>query len=229
VGNADGEGRPEIKGVHVAGPILFDIFGILPCTNWFQKPWKDMVFADICKKSGMLASQYCEDTIRMEIPAKGLHTYPCTYHRLVHLDETGKYQVDSSTYPVAKMIHKKWFVLPPIQEYYYKKRNISYRELPPGPDRTDAMMEFIYPAKKDTRLYVPLELDGTPGKTVFEIAHRRPETIVFWHLDGKYLGETKTIHQMGLYPGEGEHELLVVDEEGNILASRFTVMRRMRS
>jgi penicillin-binding protein 1C len=229
VGNADGEGRPEIQGVHVAGPILFDIFGILPYTNWFRKPWKDMVFADICKKSGMLVSQYCEDTIRMAIPANGLYTYPCHYHRIIHLDETGNYQVDSSSYPVAKMIHKKWFVLPPIQEYYYKKRNTSYRELPPGPDRGDSMMEFIYPAKKDTKLYVPLELDGTPGKTIFEVAHRRPDTVIFWHLDGEYLGETKTIHQMGVYPGEGEHELVVVDEEGNILTSRFTVMRRMRS
>lgn len=228
-GNADGEGRPEIRGIHVAGPMLFDIFGILPHTDWFFKPWKDMVFAEVCKKSGMLASQSCEDTIVMAIPANGLHTYPCTYHRIVHLDENEEYQVDSSSYPVAKMVHKKWFVLPPIQEYYYKKRNSSYKVLPPGLGQENRAMEFIYPSKRNTHLYVPLELDGTPGKTIFEIAHRRPDTIVFWHLDGEYLGETKTFHQMGVFPGEGEHELVVVDEEGNVLVSRFTVMRRMRS
>ncbi|MBN2535140.1 MAG: penicillin-binding protein 1C [Spirochaetales bacterium] len=228
-GNADGEGRPEIKGIHVAGPILFDIFGILPHTGWFIKPWKDMVFAEVCKKSGMLASQSCEDTIIMEIPAHGLSTYPCPYHRIVHLDEKEEYQVNSSSYPVSKMVHKKWFVLPPVQEYFYKKRNSSYKVLPPDMDRADTRMEFIYPSKKNTNLYVPLELDGTPGKTVFEIAHRNPETTVFWHLDGEYLGETKTIHQMGVFPREGEHELVVVDEEGNVLTSYFTVVKRMRS
>ncbi|MBN1697432.1 MAG: penicillin-binding protein 1C [Spirochaetales bacterium] len=228
VGNADGEGRPEIKGIHIAGPILFDIFGILPHTNWFTKPWTDMVFAAVCKKSGMLASQSCEDTIITEIPARGLSSYPCCYHRIVHLDEKEAYQVNSSTYPVSKMVHKKWFVLPPVQEYYFKKRNSSYKVLPPFPDHVDTRMEFIYPAKNKTNIYVPLELDGTPGKTVFEIAHRSPDTTVFWHLDGEYLGETKAIHQMGVFPREGEHELVVIDEEGNVLTNHFTVVKRMK-
>ena len=35
VGNADGEGRPGLVGVQTAAPILFDVFDVLPNSDWF--------------------------------------------------------------------------------------------------------------------------------------------------------------------------------------------------
>ena len=125
------------------------------------------------------------------------------------------------------MVHKSWFVLPPAQEWYYKSKNSSYRELPPlRPDCTTSglrSMELIYP-RQFHKIYVPLELDGTRGKTVFEVAHRNPNTTIHWHLDNNYIGSTKRLHQMGLMPSPGEHIHTVVDEKGETLVQRFEVI-----
>ncbi|BAO75382.1 multimodular transpeptidase-transglycosylase [Winogradskyella sp. PG-2] len=50
VGNADGEGRPGLVGVQTAAPLLFDVFDVLPKSDWFTKPYDEMLEANICKK-----------------------------------------------------------------------------------------------------------------------------------------------------------------------------------
>ena len=73
-------------------------------------------------------------------------------------------------------------------------------------------------------LFIPVELDGTPGEAVFEIAHRKEGVTIYWHLDEIYLGETRQFHQMGVKPKAGDHTLVAVDSEGNQLMARFTVL-----
>lgn len=51
VGNADGEGRPGLVGVQAAAPILFDVFDLLPNSDWFSKPFDEMSEISICKES----------------------------------------------------------------------------------------------------------------------------------------------------------------------------------
>ncbi|MCK5469182.1 MAG: hypothetical protein KAI99_11745, partial [Cyclobacteriaceae bacterium] len=52
-------------------------------------------------------------------------------------------------------------------------------------------------------------------------AHRNPETKVFWFLDDQYVGETRQIHQMGLFPSTGRHQLSLVDDKGRELSVVF--------
>jgi penicillin-binding protein 1C len=42
VGNASGEGRPSLTGVGSAAPILFDVFRLLPKTEWFETPYAEL-------------------------------------------------------------------------------------------------------------------------------------------------------------------------------------------
>ena len=84
-------------------------------------------------------------------------------------------------------------------------------------------MDFIYP-QWNARVYIPLELDGSRGKVVFEAAHRLPATTIFWHLDGEYLGSTRTFHQMELSPLPGKHKLTLVDEYGEDISVDFEVI-----
>ncbi len=227
IGNADGEGRPEIKGVNVAAPVMFDIFGVLPRGEWFERPENEISVVNICRKSGMIASRFCDDTSLQEIPSSCANMDCCKYHKTIHLDETEKFQVESSYYPVNKMVNKNYFILPPVMEWFYKKRNGSYVSVPPFKNNIDNEMSFIYPSS-NVRILVPVELDGSPGKALFEIAHRRPETIVYWHLDGNYIGQTKGIHQIGLNPSTGGHEISVIDEKGNILTKKFEIVSKMK-
>ena len=228
VGNADGEGRPGLVGVKTAAPVMFDIFNVLKPSGWFSQPYDEMTKIAVCRQSGYRAMDICPDKDSMWVPNSGLKTPPCSHHRLVHLDASGKYRVTSDCEDVNNMQHVPWFVLPPAQEWYYKSKNPSYKELPPY--RPDCMnpagmnsMELIYP-KLLTKIYVPVELDGKKGKCIFEVAHRRSNATIFWHLDNDYIGETKGIHQMGLSPDAGMHTLTLVDENGETLVQKFEIV-----
>ena len=84
-------------------------------------------------------------------------------------------------------------------------------------------MEMIYP-KAGTVIYIPYELSGEQGKTIFEIAHRQPSNTVYWHLDGALIGTTRDIHQLGLNPIKGKHMLSLSDNTGETLNIPFEVV-----
>jgi penicillin-binding protein 1C len=88
-----------------------------------------------------------------------------------------------------------------------------------------AAMEFIYP-QKSTQIYVPVQLDGKTGKTVFEVAHRSSNAIIYWHLDEEYLGYTKSYHQMEFSPQPGKHTLTLVDQDGERVEQRFEILEK---
>ncbi|WP_372755824.1 penicillin-binding protein 1C [Labilibaculum sp.] len=228
VGNADGEGRPDLTGVGAAAPIMFDVFNVLPTQKWFDIPYSELESVEVCRQSGCRAGKWCETVDTMLVCKAGLESKSCPYHRLIHLDASKRFQVNSNCESVGNMVHESWFVLPPAMEWYYKKRNPLYQTLPPFRDDCKGnyghqVMELIYPKNND-QLFIPIELDGMLGKLVFEIAHHDPQAEVFWHLDGNFIGSTVFLHQMELCPDEGEHELTFVDEQGNTLSKKFAIV-----
>jgi len=231
-GNADGEGRPGLTGIDAAAPVLFDIFRILPASgkDWFSKPSGELTDMEICQESGFRASELCTYKKTSVMPAACLKAPACTFHRVVHLDASGQWQVNSECESTAGMIHKSWFVLPPAMEYYYRKKNYSYRELPafrPGcePSSAVSQMELIYP-KNAALIYVPFELDGQKGQVVFSAAHRNTDETIFWHLDNTFVGKTRELHQMPLSPPPGKHTITLIDNEGNRLQQTFTILSK---
>jgi len=231
VGNTDGEGRPNLTGINTAAPVLFEIFRLLPVTrDWFEMPIGEMVKIKVCRQSGYRAGEYCEDTDDESVPKSGLKAPVCPYHQLVHLSADGKWQVSGNCVPPNEIVNKKWFVLPPSMEYYYKTKNYEYHVLPPfRPDCVQAEnanpMEVIYP-KDGAKIYVPLEADGSRGRVIFNAAHRQAGVKIFWHLDDQYVGETKDFHQMALNPPPGKHTLTLVDGNGNTIHIGFEVLSK---
>jgi penicillin-binding protein 1C len=231
VGNADGEGRPGLTGTEAAAPILFDIFSQLPGQSWFAPPLGEMQEVNICRRSGHRAAAICNEIEKVWISKTGLSTKLCPYHKTIHLTRDSKFQVNDVCASLSDMKHETWFVLPPVEELYFKNNNLSYKSLPPfRPDCQSSAqmigMDMVYP-KNNARLFIPRELDGKPGSSVFELAHRNPNSTVFWHLDGKYIGSTKKIHNMALNPGEGKHILTAVDDDGQSIERRFVVISKM--
>lgn len=231
VGNADGEGRPGLTGTETAAPVMFDIFSKLSGSDWFQQPIQEMQKIEVCVKSGQRVSQSCDITEMAWAGNRGLESSPCTYHKKIHLTTDQKFRVHSECEPVSQMVHTSWFVLPPVQEYYFKPKNISYKVLPPfrgdcQTGSTISAMDLIYP-KSNTRIFIPRNLDGTPGSSVFELAHRNSDIKVYWHLDGQFIGQTQKTHQMALNPINGKHVLTIVDESGEALERQFEVISKL--
>ncbi|MBU2937926.1 penicillin-binding protein 1C [Lacinutrix sp. C3R15] len=218
VGNADGEGRPGLVGVQTAAPVLFDVFDLLPNSEWFAKPFDEMQEVTICKKSGYRATENCKETQNEFIQISGLKTKPCPYHILVHLDANEQYQVNSSCEDISNITNKSWFVLPPLMEFYYKTKNPFYKPLPRF--RSDCLgenvisMQFIYP-KDNTTVFLPKDFDGKTNELILKMAHSKPETTLFWYVDAEFIGTTKDIHDMAISPMVGKHIITVVDAFGN--------------
>src|SRR5690606_38668993 len=122
VGNADGEGRPELTGIQTAAPILFHIFDLLPLNREFETPYRDMLKTTVCKQSGFRAGDFCLDITSTYMHAATTKSSICPYYQLIQLDLSGKYRVTSACESPDKMQHVTWFVLPPAMEYYYRIR-----------------------------------------------------------------------------------------------------------
>lgn len=228
VGNADGEGRPGLVGVETAAPILFDVFKLLPKSNWFTKPYDEMTEVAICKQSGYRASPICNDTQTQYIQNNGTKTAPCPYHKLVHLEASKMFLVNSNCEAVSNIKPISWFVLPPLQAYYFKSKNPFYKSLPPYRSdcaaNTQISMEFIYPNTQNT-IFLPKDFDGNTNELVLKVAHSKPELILFWYLNNRFVGSTKDIHDMAILPNVGEHTITVTDELGNSILHQITISK----
>jgi penicillin-binding protein 1C len=231
VGNASGEGRPGLTGSAMAAPLMFSLFNVLPDSGpparlWLDAPTHALRGVEVCVNDGYLATESCESE-RVWLPRDARFTMLSPHHRRVHLDGARR-RVDGSCESPGRMTPADWFVLPPAEEFYYRRSHPEYRPLPElrqdcrGGD-TQPVLALLYP-DADGRVLIPRELDGTRGRTVFEAVHRRRDARVYWHLDDRYLGETHTFHQQTLDIDPGQHILTLVDDEGERIARRFEVL-----
>ena len=212
VGNAEGQGAPGLVGARTAGPVMFDIFNMLPskelndkyaADGWFLEPvYGDYIKAEVCPLSGHLAGPGCESSNLLMLPRKAMKSEPCPYHKIVD--------------------GMKTFILPPSMEWYYRQNHPEYAPYSPEDSENYALMEFIYPEGGST-IYIPRQLDGSIAGITFNLAHRLPSAKIFWHLDNEYVGQTQFIHQLSLTPAPGRHTVTVVDDKGNSLSVGFTI------
>ncbi|MBP6558641.1 MAG: penicillin-binding protein 1C, partial [Flavobacterium sp.] len=227
VGNANGEGRPELTGVGSAAPILFDVFNLLPRKKWFQPPLNDLEYAEVCSLSGHLAQDDCPKTKQL-ITRRGKKTSVCPYHKLVHLEATQQFRVNSSCEDVDKIVSKKWFVLPPVMEWYYKSLHIDYKPLPPFREdcKQDqkAAMDFIYP-KTNSKIYLAKDFNSNVQPVILKVAHSNREAKLFWYVDNEYKGTTQTFHEMQIEAETGIHYITVADEFGNEIKRRVEIVK----
>lgn len=220
-GNASGEGRPGLTGTLAAAPLLFDLFALMPASETAEPPFDAMVRTPVCRASGYRAGLDCPEQDTLWIPPEGMRTPLCPYHARVFLDPTGTRRVSGGQGKPTT-----WFSLPPAMEHYYALRHPNYRPLPPwmtGIQGSDNPMEILYPEPGAT-LLIPVQLDGTKGNMVVEVAHRDPGATLFWDLDGKFTGTTTAEHRMALSPMPGPHRLTLTDGQGHSLHRDFTVV-----
>ena len=226
LGNADGEGRPGLTGVQAAAPLLFQLLELVPGDADFSQPFGTP--HKICALSGMRASSYCNEINVVSIPDYLEDTPTCTYHQVLHLDQTQTYQVTSGCFKVANIKNTPWFVLPPVQAWYYQKYHPRYQKQPPfapncaGNNQSNSI-EMVYP-RQFTKVYIPVEQDGNRGFAIFEAAHQDKKAILYWHVDNVYLGLTEDNHQMRINADKGLHLLTIIDFNGNELRRSFEVI-----
>ena len=228
-GNSDGEGRAGMTGVSYASPVMFDVFSALPSgSGWFAMPTEGMTRLEVCHDSGLPAGDLCPQRDTLWVPDAPEQPDICRYHRLVHLDPEGRWQVNSSVCPPERIRSEVRFVLPPAQEWYYMQKHLDYRPLPPKHPLLDAAssaanpIEVIYPQPGIT-LVLTRGLAGTPNGAVFRAAHADPEATLYWHIDDEFVGQTRGEHTLRVDPAPGDHRLSLIDGQGERRVTLFSV------
>lgn len=227
VGNATGEGKPGLVGARTAGPVMFDIFNMLPASRWFERPAGKLIEAEVCRRSGHLKGRFCDETDTLLILPAGLKTEACPYHHPVTLSADGTHRIYENCANTEPVVQQNWFTLPPVWEWYYKQHHPEYKPLPafkPGCGEDNRLpMQFVYPTM-NARVYLPKQMDGSPGEMIFELVHSHPDATVYWHLDSTYLTQTQDFHKISLLPAAGKHSMTAVDDEGNTVSVSFFVV-----
>jgi penicillin-binding protein 1C len=233
IGNATGEGRPELRSAVTASPVLFELFSAFEAGDWFPKPSTELRTVEVCAASGFPSGIDCENLTTADAPRRSPAPPPCPYCRTVTLNEAGDRQAFAEGGSSSPVVQRKWFVLPPAEEWYYRRWNLDYRPLPSAADspaensrRPASPPLVLFNPEENSRIYVPIELDGSPGRVIFTAAHRESTARIHWHLDETYLGYTEVFHEMEGRPSPGPHTLTLVDMAGNTITRRFEVLDR---
>lgn len=230
VGNATGEGRPGLTGSTAAAPILFQLFNRLDTGPWFERPDRQMKLVETCRNDGYLANGHC-DIEKVWVPKQSHFSRTSPHNVPLHLDAAGRYRVNDACESVMRMQHANGFVLPPAQEFYFRRVRADYRAPPPfradcvpvSAANSKAPMDFLYP-NAGTRVYIPIDLAAKKGRVVFEAVHRDAGAVLHWHLDQHYVATTHTFHSEAFDISPGHHVITIVDQAGNRVSRGFEVI-----
>lgn len=228
VGNFTGEGNPDLAGSKCAGPILFDLFNMLPKDkelSWFTRPEAELSDVKLCAWSGYFASENCPDVIVADAPRMMRPLQLCPWHNTIFVDDKEQFQVCSLCWQDGKYHTIKRLVLEPDLSQYLRQQGELIAEEPPhNPacpgEHGGSPVEIIYPAK-NAHLWIPRDYDGTYQKVTVRGAHRFADKKIFWYLDAYYLGSTQDEHVMTLSLSDGWHSLVLVDENGHSARRKF--------
>lgn len=231
VGNADGEGRPGVIGLHAAAPLMFDALRMLEDDRaWWSEPFDALQPQVVCRQSGWLATPSCILTDTVYVVKGTLTPASCRFHQQVYTDAEHQYRYDPACMPNGAVL-ENFFVVPTLAESYFRRFNPSYESLPPlHPDCKDLgdgspTMAIIYP-RPGSKIYIPYEWDRQKSRAVFSAVCRSDTSVIYWHLDKKYLGKTREFHQMEVDPAPGVHQLVLQDEHGGMVSTTFEVLAR---
>ncbi|MCP4420006.1 MAG: hypothetical protein GY805_25640, partial [Chloroflexi bacterium] len=124
-GNFSGEGNPELAGSRSAGPILFDLFNMLPKEKnkqWFERPENELSDIKLCAWSGYLATEHCPNPVIADAPRLMKTMRLCPWHRSLFVDENEKYEVCSLCWQERKYHKVQRLVLPADISQYLRQQ-----------------------------------------------------------------------------------------------------------
>lgn len=229
MGNTTGEGSSALVGINAAAPLMFQIFRNLPTSQWFNPPTTAMLREKVCMQSGFKAGLDCNNLDYIMVSKNAVNAPTCPYCKTITTNATGTLRVNSNCLSPSNMLYKKWFVLPPTMEYYYIQKHPDYKLLPLYDvncvSETSKVVDFLYP-DDNAIIYVPLEITGEKGKTIFKAVHRNANAKLFWHLDNDFVTTTEQFHEIALNPSLGKHSITIVDENGNSCVRNFEIVAK---
>lgn len=229
VGNANGEGRQLLTGTRAAAPLLFDTLNVINDLGWPEEPNAALKSIEVCRENGFLPRFGCpRESVLIPVAAQFERVSP--HHFQVTVDRNSGLRSSIACNPSGSIISKTYFQLPPSQATFYRITHASYRPVPDfepncTPDRRAlrGSFEVTYP-RVGQIISLPRYMNGQQGEVIFRATAKKDSAQLFWHLDKRYLGATRTFHELSETLSPGKHLLRVVDQQGVWQEVKFTVI-----
>ncbi len=223
-GNANGEEARQLTGTQTAAPLMLDTFNYLSYSQWPEAPLYALKQYTVCKNDHYLSANACATELATA-PIEADFNKISPYHQLIHIDKHSRLRVHGYCESPSNMLAISHFTIPAVHAFYYQQDlgNIAWREdcldnLPAV--NAQLPLDLEYPAQ-GARIKIPVELDGQLGRVIIKARHHKNSATIFWHLNNRYIDNTKHIHEQAIAVNPDWHQITLVDDKGYTLTRWF--------
>ncbi len=228
VGNFDGKGNPAFVARESAGPLLFEMLGMMRLPTPPDTPPMGVKRLNLCAVSGALPGKHCSHIEQGWFLPGVSPIEPCTVHREVLIDvATGRRVMDDDgTHELRREVFEFW---PSDMLELFRLAGLPRRQPPEmastgasllAADRSHAPLivspqqSVVYSVdgRDGGRKRVPLRVDASPGVSK-----------VFWFVDDRFVGASAPEDVCFWQADPGEWVVQVVDDLGRSNSTQVTV------
>jgi penicillin-binding protein 1C len=238
VGNFDGSGNPELIGLRIAGPLMFEIvdavrasgLGLPYAGDGGAREPSGIIRVKVCAISGKIPNRFCPVTVDTYfIPGKSPIDV-CDVHQRFNIDvRTGLRRLAPIEGETVSKVFEIW---PSDLLDLFDKAGLP-RKLPPPLAPEDALLSQESP-EKAPEIVSPLpkgeyavSLGEAADPEIPFIAIVPSDTAeVFWFLNESFLGKSRLGKAYYWTPSPGEFVLRAIDDHGRSASCRFSVAIR---
>jgi len=229
IGNATGEGNPELVGALSAAPLLFEIFDALePGKNqkWFQKP-PEVGFRKVCALSGMIPTSACPHTKEEMFIYNVSPSKPCNFHLKFDIDKKTGARLCSHCRQGRTYFEKTFVKWPQEVANWMKANNLPVEEIPPHltscPYQDQGNPPQIISPIDGDRFVLRQGISPDLQQIKLKAAVDNRIKTIYWFIDGKILFKGPPTETVFYLPSPGEHKLVCMDDEGRKSTVIFSV------
>lgn len=238
VGNFDGKPNNAFSGARAAAPIYFALsdtvieydksHGKAPENNNFMHDNLNIATIDMCDKVGGISGPYCPKSVPAYfIPGVSpIDTSP-VYQSIAIDNKSGLRACTNNPDTTHMVVYEFW-----DSEFLDMFRRAGIERNTPPPFMHDCDIDNIS-IKNDA----PVIISPTPDTTTvitsdknthpiaFMAVHSNPSSKIFWFLDNKTLGTTKSGEQITYSVSIGNHTVRIATDEGTGTSVDFSVIK----
>ena len=217
LGNVDNTSSHHLVGAEAAGPLLFDVLEALRDeVRVVPDAPSDLSSVEVCALTGWPVGPAC--TERRSVLAVTSHV-PVTvdpYHQLVEVDVASGRRVLPGCRAGLKTHEESVVVWPVAVRRWLSDSHMTAHAPPalaPGCEAVTGRPRIVSPEADEVVLLIP-GLPREEQEVALEGSHSHASALLSWFVDGDFLGTAPADGRVWWTPSEGEHEVVVTDDQG---------------
>ena len=229
VGNASGEGNPELVGAISAAPLLFEIFDALASSKnqkWFERP-PEVWVRRVCALSGMIPGPNCPETKEEYFIHAVSPNRVCDFHQLYDIDDRTGYRLCSFCREGRAYASKLFIQWPHEVATWMQANHLRAEAIPPHlpacPHQGQTLAPKIVSPSPDDRFLLRPGIAPRDQQIALRASVDNRIKNIYWFLDGELFSKGPPAQTVFYLPVPGRHQLTCLDEEGNKSTLVFSV------